>query len=470
MVFFSGCATIMFWKKSDEAKQKRKDFLQNKKEIEKIKNDDAFYVGEGIVQIKITSADAIKEAKKEARKELTKTIEVKIEATIVDVIGKRARESYEWFESKTKSYSDIVLRDIPPGKYFLYYPTEKSVTYLLRVSKKKYEESVKRDIEGRKKRIMGSVRPGLEAMDKKDFALALNHFLGAKELFEESFGNTSLETKIEDTNVELNSYINGKIIALINGITITPLDERITYSAEGKVSRKPRVSVVYIDERKKKSPVPSIHLLAKFTKGEGQITSRFNADINGIGQLPIEYLNPEIEESIIEIKLDMEKIGAGAEKISIVPSCSIKFSKTKTVAISVVFLKKGHKTTPSDLLNEIKTVFLDKAFGVTEYNIKRKTVSEEDKQNARNSLYADYLLSIETKASGGGPDMYGMYWSYSSGSVMMYSLSDGSEIFTFSIPSTKGEHVTSSGAAWDAFGKIKPVLLRKLKQNIDKMR
>jgi len=147
MLVLSGCATILPWKKSDKAKQKRTEFSQKKKEIEKIKNDDTLYVGEGIAQITNTSAEAIKEAKERARGELTKTIKVKIEATIEDIIGKNARKSYELFESKTKSYSKMVLTDIPPGKYFLNYPTAKSVTYLLWVSKEKYEENVRQDME-----------------------------------------------------------------------------------------------------------------------------------------------------------------------------------------------------------------------------------------------------------------------------------------------------------------------------------
>jgi len=176
VLFLFGCATILPWKKSDRAKQKRTEFLQKKKEIEKIKNDDTLYVGEGIAQITNTSAEAIKEAKERARGELTKTIKVKIEATIEDIIGKNARKSYELFESKTKSYSKMVLTDIPPGKYFLDYPTAKSVTYLLWVSKEKYEENVRKDMESR----LASVRK-IYKMAKKnermgDFAAAKKRY------------------------------------------------------------------------------------------------------------------------------------------------------------------------------------------------------------------------------------------------------------------------------------------------------
>ena len=296
VLFFSGCATILPWKKSDISKQKKTGFLQKEKEIEKIKNNDDLYVGEAIVQIKTTSEDAIERAKERAREELAKTIKVKVEKTIEDIIGKNARKSYELFESKTKSYSKAVLTDIPPGKYFLDYPTAKSVTYLLWVSKEKYEENVKKDIETR----LVSVRKIYEMAKKSE---EIDDFIAAKKGYGkviEMCHDIGIATVSADATSELEKIL---IVSESNLLKIS-MKAADDFQKKGKFYEALETYFELYGKAKESSPeiLPEIESKVKeiLQKVSAKIESIFIECIKSVNSLTVEtYVREKTQKKIL---------------------------------------------------------------------------------------------------------------------------------------------------------------------------
>ncbi len=467
LIIFTGSCTS-FKRPTLKQIEKSAKIEQNKRKVSEKKRDPRLFVGEGVVNTHRFKLDeAIKNATEDARADLAKGIRVKVKATIVYEVSEKADVNTSWFNSHIDSYTDMVLHEVKCNYYYPY-PDQGYVTGLCWLSKRKYDEYVTEDLRRKKAKVLGFLKPGLEAMTGKNFALALNNLIEARNQIKEFFGGTPVETEINGEKLELNSFTQSKIATLINNLEIKPLDKKVSYDAEGKPSVNPQVYVAYREERESETRVANIPLVVKIvypTGGEEIITYGIKTSTDGLADIVIEHIDASKDHAVLEIKLDAKKIGIPPEQKSIMPICHIYLHKIQTIAVSVVFLNNQQRIIPSGFVDEIKQILLDKGYDTIDHAIQGQKVTNQDKKAAQ-VLNADYLLSVEINASGGGPDMYGMCWSRASSRIAFYSIPQGKELFALPGPSAKGEHVTISGAGWDAFSKVGPGLIKILKSKL----
>ncbi len=441
---------------------------QNKRRVGEKKRDPRLFVGESVVNTdKFGLEEAIQNAKEGARADLAAGIRLRVKATIEYEVSEKADENTSWFNSRIDSYTDMVLHEVKCNYYYPC-PDQDYVTGLCWLSRKKYDEYVTEDLRRKKAKVLGFLKPGLEAINGRNFALALNTLIKAGKEIKKFFGETPIETEINGEKLELNSFTQSKIATLINNLEIKPLDKKVNYDAEGKPSVNPRVYVAYREEGGAEARVANIPLVAKIVYPTGEekiVTYGIKTSTDGLAEIVIEHIDASKNHALLEVKLGEKEIGIQPEQKFITPICHIYLHKIQTIAISVVFFNNHHRILPVGFVDEVKQTLLDKGYGTIDYAIQGERVTNQDKRGAQD-LHADYLLSMKITALGGGPDMYGMCWSKASSRIVLYSIPQGKELFALSGPSAKGEHVTVSGAGWEAFSKVKPGLIKLLKSKL----
>jgi hypothetical protein len=270
------------------------------------------------------------------------------------------------------------------------------------------------------------------------------------------------ERKIAGTQEELFSFINGKITDLMAGIKIIPLDENISYTAEGKVSRSPRVQVV-LEEKMEKIPIQGFPLKAKFVSGNGKLLEEFNSAAYGIAEINIEQVEPSFREAVVEVSVNSEKLGIRKEDIVTLPAVGIKLTKLQTAAVYVNFTNVGSTAYIPEFVAKLKDLLSNAGYSVVD-------TSSKDISRVRSELNVDFLLSVELRTTATGPDAFGAYTAYISGEARMFSTDDAREIFVVSCPQAKGEHLSKSAAGLDAFSRISTKFLTQIEQKIKTLR
>lgn len=444
----------------------RKELIKKKKLISRIKSNPYLYVGEGVSKIGKSVSDAIKSASKMAKKELAESIKMRIKLTIVDVLGKKSETSDEWFESKTESYSDIVFRDLK-GRDFLYYPDNKTVTYLYWISKKEYKLQVDEDLKRKKETIMGFLNEGMSSYKKEDFGNALSNYFEANKKLIRYFDGSPVEEHVKGDTVELNSFIHSQIIKIIENIRITPLDKVVMYDVKGVPRKNPSILVEALNKKGQSFPVHNLALLVKFEKGNGQLYEDVRSDINGIAIININHINPKFPDALLKVGLNLKKMGASesSKDWDVSPSTQVKLIRIQTIALTVKFFNGNTVTVPNNFVADLKSNLLEDDFGIVDFNIRSDKITKNEIRKA-DELNVDYLLVIVIKAKTGGPDITGMFWGTVSSNATLFSIPDGAPVFTFQGPSAEGEHIDRSSAGWDAFAKIQNNLLKKVNRKI----
>lgn len=461
----SGCGMWPFARKSaDSEKQADRERRLTQRGIDKIRNDDALYYGENSAMIVGGDrASAADEAKKRAKEQLSSNIESIVRITITDRYGKKKGESIDDFEKETKTYSNMILKDIQERPYYDF-PREGMVTYFVWVSKEKYDRYMQEEIQKKIRNVVDTIETGLDEIKKNNYLLAIEHLQNAKKLYQNNFGSSLREAEIQGKKRELSSFIDNTLKNIASNISIIPLTPNATFTSAGKLKQALKVKALY----EGKEPIVSAPLIANFTKGGssegGQLMLTTIA--GGIGRLGINTVEPGYEEHVIEVRLDVEKLKLGAD-IGNIASCRIIISRSETVAISAISVSGSKKSKRSSLTSDIKEVIQGAGKDVVEYELMGNTISAEDRRHAKDEMYVDYLLSVElVEGSLGGPDPYDMYWAYASGKAIMISLDSDYELFSLSVPRAKGEGPDASSAVNAAFSKIQPAIFQEVKSKL----
>lgn len=469
ILFVSSCATLYFGSKEIKQMEKSaKDKISMLKKRYK-------YVSEGWAKIeKDDISSALAQAKKLSREELALMIKTRVERIIIDELGVSTKKSYESFVSRTKLYTDILLEKPDYEEWFKFFPDKNSVTYIMCVSEETVNQWVTKDIETKLSPILGYLNSVLREIKNKNYTTALSILIKTKEVAEDKLAGMLAEVVVTEDEVfslrtaekrniqgkkeELFSFINKKITEILSNVKLSCLDENITYNSEGRLNKNLRIQVAY-QEKENKVPMRLLPLKSKFVSGGGTVLENFTTDEYGIAEVPITNVNPLYPETVIEIKLDEEKIGIKKEDVATLPTVFVKLTKIKTVAIYVSFVNIDKETEIADFENQLKSLLIN--VGCSVINSPTKDINY-----VRTKLYADYFLIVELKTTATGPDAFGVYTAYISGNAKIVATSDNRDLFVVSCPTGKGEHLSKTAAGRDAFSRAYKTFLKTIEEKI----
>ncbi|MFH1729787.1 MAG: hypothetical protein ABIA04_15350 [Pseudomonadota bacterium] len=442
---------------------------ENEAAISKLQNKyPAHYWGEGISNIGADLGEAKEQSKVRARTDLSRTLKVQIKSDLVDIMGKYQDDYVEIVEQKAISYTNAVFEGVE-GECFYPYPALNNITCFYWISIAAYKEKVRKDLEKKKSMIKGSMQNGKKALWDTDYVLALTAFAQAKNHLLNFFGNVPIMDDSDSASKaeELSSVIDGYINEILSGINITTLDPSVAYTSEGKINKKPLIYAQYVKNNAKQA-LPNLPLKAEIIEGEGEIVDRLTTGINGETYVLINLINPAIKKSVVRVKTDLEKLGISA-KARPVSGCEILLSKARTVALSVVFENSSTILEDVNMFQKIKSASLKNNLNTLSFTIKQKQITSEDKNKAT-LLNADYLLAVLFSADSSKLPDYDMYAANATVTIEMYSLPDGSLVFSETGPVSKGFGTNRSAAGWDAIGKIKEHVLKLINTKLEQLR
>lgn len=483
VMILSGCS--IFGKKkvdevpksSEEIKQEiqyneAKDFIDTKKD-----NLDIYW-GEGIANIGDDLGNARIESKDRALKDLSEKIEVHVESDFHRVLtGSSVQTAKKYNETiiddiiqRIKTYTNQVITSVQE-KSFIDYPQKGVITYFVYIARSAYKERVQKDLDAKKMMIRNTIQNGNNEFDARNYLSAINNWISAKDYLSDFFGQLPLQDDLDnDTKMEeVNAYLYGKINNFFGNIRLTLLNDDFFYDAQGEISQRPVIYAQYIDNKGNKFSISKLPLKTEFVNGSGKIIGEVITGSYGEVELPITYINPTNKISSIRVGIDKDRI-TGLESFSLppIPSVSLEMNKVKTVVMSVTFHNGSQLTEPDEIKNNVNSILLNKGFSVISILIKGNDVNHNDIEKARNTN-ADYLLFINAK-TGSSSTVGGyenMYTTTCSGVVSLYKLPQGNVISSENIPGETGFGVSAEIAGWDAFGKLKDIILSKARSIIE---
>lgn len=441
------------------------------------KDDPDIYWGEGIYSIGNDLGNAKIEAKKRALKDLSQKIEVQVTSELSNTLtekditsGKKySTQVEEEFVSKIKTYTDQVITDVQ-GKDFIDYPEDGELTYFAYIDKSKYKEEVEKDLSTKRLMIKSAIQRGNNEFSDHRFLTALSGWIQAKHDLIRFFGNLPLEIDLDDGNiVEVNSYLESRLRAFLLNISISFIDDKFYYDAQGNVSGRPTVIAQYIDKTQSKYPLARFPLKVEFVKGSGETVSSIKTENYGQADIPINYVDPQNIFSTIEVMLDVKEIG-GLDLFSIpnISTAVLNLKKTKTVALVVYFDVSGNLLVPHEVFNQVQSLFINNGFNVISL-AEQVSVMDPNVFKEANNKNADYLYSVIVKTASvsqvGGYD--NMYKASCGGSVSLFKLPQKNTAGSANIPTEEGFGVTRDGACWDALGNLKEIIYNKTTQIIE---
>ena len=469
LMVISGCALWPFGRRKDgESKKDASAKVQIKNLRKKYK-----YIAENWAKIEGGDVSSARDtARDRARAELAKMIKVRITDVITDELGKSAQvESYEIFKKKTEVYTDIILGKPDEQDWYEFYPTKDEITYVLCVSEETVNEWVREDLRKKKQPIEQYVNSASKELKAKKYSSALANLVKARNLSERLFTGMSIESELNGTPVELNSFIGTKIAELMGGIEIIELDKNVVYTAEGKIKPQPRIQMIFKDDVSgEKTPLENFPLKARFISGKGKLIEEFNTGSLGMTELNISEIDPSNRSTSIKVEIDLEQLKVKKTDILRVPSVSITMKKMQTIALATAFYNAGIKTNITSFSNDLRDFTIRNGYGVVDYTNMSKDITSHDRREARESLNADYLLAVVLITKIEGPDAFGFFTSHINGSAKLYSLDDDNELFAINSPAGTGEHLDKSGAGFEAFSKVSNAFIDRIKERIKTVR
>ncbi len=437
-----------------------------KMEIKEIKKNPEIYFGEAFADVKKFNGnlwETTKEARKRARQQLNEYIKVRVNTSLREVL-KVGRDEYKReIEDITALYADKVLEEVAYDDY-TDYPKKEMVTSIASVSKSVYKQTVLKELENKKAKIITHLRAGLKSLKAELVSQAIENFIQAKKWYEEFFHQVPLNMDLDNDGKieEIGAVIDIYLTAILKSLEFSQKGKRYTYDLDGGVIKKPVVFVHYA-EKKTKIPVSGLPLKAKFVQGDGRISEmKLVTGDEGEVKISVEFVNPQNLETTIQVAVDFDVPDVAA------PFYRIELEKIKGVAYSVVFKKDGKIFRPLSLKDIVKSVLSKYNYDIEEILIDRTEPTAGDIEKAVESN-TDYFLivSVERTASSRIGD-YDMYRTGVRSKILVYKLPERRLISSVEGPHSDGSGTSVSSAESNALVKIKNELTSLLEEEIKK--
>ena len=480
-IILSGCAIFPFHK-AEKPKIIEKSAEQKPIWINKVpKEDSDYFYFRGIRTGARTQEDGLTDAKMNAVKQ------------IVEFLGLKGLTLYENLRETFQRGEEVTIRDkikfeglgIVKGakeseQYYekIEYPEKGKIHYKFDVyivvtyPREEYErekirqredEEKRRDEEKRKKEeIFTLYKRGMEFLKNGMIVPAIDSLQNSRKKLKEYFpGSAGIE--IDSKNKIDMAVIETEIKNIIQKIELEPANERIVYTINGEIIKKPTVHVNYIDGTEKK-PVSNLPIKVSFVKGAGRI-SNYTLKTKRAGdiQIPVENVVVSQEGITIQPEMDIESIGLEKEFIP-APYCRISIDKPRSMAYSINLFSSGRRIYSQSLVNSVKSILVESGYYVIEVNIGKQEVSRQDIEKL--NLNVDYLLVISADTH--GDEIEGMYYSNATAKLSIYSLLENSWVSVTDVPPARGYGTSPSNSALDAIGKTwsasKDELITRIKE------
>ena len=445
--------------------------------IEGKRGDSSVYWGEGIANIEGDIGKCKIEARARAIGDLAGQIKTQVSSDFKKVIrtngvtngGDWSEAVEKSIEQKLETYTSQVLTNLKESRLFIDYPERGTGTYVVYISKKEYEDTVKKDMNRKKQLITDTIRSGDRAFLKKRFIEGLQQYIHAREMKQSFFGMIPVWQDIDGDNraEELTLAIDERIRQFIGGLRLSLLNDAFLYDSEGNPETMPRVYVRHTGVTGIQSPVAGLPLKIVFVKGEGAVTPAATGEYGEV-EIAVNRINPKHRETVIRVGVDAEKI-SGLKEIATghEQSVEIKMKRKKTIALTVSFANEKKQSIPGSLKAKVTTMLLDNKYSV----IHLPFASEEAIKKSRN-INADYILMIRATSSGGGAvgQYANMYTAYCGAALKVYKMPLKSLEFSETLKKHQGFGVSLESAGWDGFGKIKGRIEQMAKDIIERIK
>jgi hypothetical protein len=348
------------------------------------------------------------------------------------------------------------------------YPKENTITVIAYVSKKEYEAKVVRELNRMVDRPAKYAKEGSKAQKAGMLALAMQNYVKGKQHLDRLLKGLPVQRDVDGDGKadELGAFFDTKMMSIIHGLKVAPLDDTVMFDVEGRVRKKP---VVYarFEKKGKKSRMPDIPIKMSWAKGDGTITvEKLKTGRLGDVMIPVEYVDPANPEAVLQVEIDLATLCPTCD-LAQPPSCLVTFKKTRAVAYSVVFSYGGKRVVPRSLAEEVKALLVDYGFGAVAFTPGGKGASRANLEKVA-ALNVDYWMLVQVSGKGGKLDY--MYSSRVSSKVSCYSLPGGDMVFSEVGPSAEEYGTNLSGAGYNALGKIKKKMLAKLENRVKALR
>ena len=442
--------------------------------IKELRNDPALYMGLGYADYKGGDIGKAREsAVSRAETDLGKSIRVRIESTAKDVMmytakGKKYSEEQS-FDNVIKTFVNLVLSQRKEEE-LLDYPQPGVYTIIVYVDKVQADKDVVDDLNAKKEAVVSLIERAAAAQKAADMVGALRGYLAAQDKMDVFFGGAPVRASLEGgaSNVDLGSHIESRILELIGGISLTPLNPRVFFTADGHPSNLVVVGAGF-GSNKDGGAVAKLPLRVSFSTGKGRLAhERVTTDSMGKAEIPLEWVDPSQKEAALEVGIDTQAL-SGLAALPGLPRCSIQLARSKTIAYSVRFQNGGAMESDRSLEESLRSTLRDSGYGPVKVNFGVGDIGKTQLDKARDSN-ADYLLIVDLSAVVRKEPDFDMSSANAGSTTVLYNLLDGSEVFSADGAAAKGFGSSPSAAGWNAVGKMEKDILHTLRDKLATVR
>jgi len=445
--------------------------------IEAKRADNSVYWGEGIANIEGDIGECKIEARKRAIGDLSGQIKTQVSSDFKRVIRTNATTSggvlsedvEKSIEAKLETYTSQVLTNLKESRLYIDYPEKGTGTYIVFISKKEYNEKVKKDMNQKKQLVTDTIRSGDRAFVNKQFLEGINQYIQARQMKQSFFGMIPVYQDIDGngSQEEFIISIDERIRTFFSGLKLSLLNNGFQYDSQGAPETLPRVYVRFRDVSGTENPVSGLPLRTVFATGEGAVSTAVTGDYGEV-ELAVTRINPKHRETLIRVDIDRNKI-MGLEAVSTgrEQSLAVRLKRQKTIALSVSFSNYNKKSVPSKLKDSVTGILLDKKYSVVHLPV----LSEQAIKNSTD-INADYVFLIRANTSGGGAvgQYANMFTANCGASLKVFKMPLKNLSLSESVKTVQGFGVSKENAGWDGFGKIRGKIEKKAKAMIERIK
>jgi len=435
--------------------------------VQHIPSDTAKYCGKGMVSYKDRDpGEAYKAAKERACEELAATIELRVIGITELVTRSTLKGASEEVREEVKEfigiYVDIGLKDVNVEDW----RDEKRMEWwaLATLDREKYDAEVREDLRKKKERILSYYKESKRLLSQDNFTDGLGSLFRSLALLYQLFGGIAVrDTTIETEEVELHSYLEGRIRSMIGSLHISPVKNNLIYNIQGHVEEEPMVSLVSIIEGRR-VPARNFPLKVSFIQGQGVLQEAAQTGQDGIARISIRRIDPGYSEAGIRISPELEPFARDFGGLPVdfrVPETRMNLIKRKSVALSLIFYNAGTRMVSSSLVSNVKRILVEKGLNVVEKALQEEIRDETMRELSDKGI--DFILSITIRAEASEVEE-SLYTARTRGTISFYSTQERTLSAQYDISSQRGFGITAEGSGWEALKKTEGTILSKIRE------
>ena len=390
------------WSIGRTSDAKGKNDCKEAKQFSKwVRNNDKIYWGEGITPIKNGDlGSAVKAAEKDAIGSLSEAISVRVETDFVIIVIGKDTTITEEVKDIIKTMTDAIISDRKRSEPFWDCPRPGYVTYYTWVTKKNYDEKVKRNLEEKKSNAISIIKSADEEFDNGNYITAVQSWLGAKEYLNSVFTNIPVRGFVaKNEEVYLNGYLTNKITNFFGKVNIDLLNKDFVFGAQGQLNKDPLVWVYY-DSDQIKHPIANLPLRVSFDKGAGKVSDIVVTEFpRGDARIEVDQVDASVRSARLMVEIDKASfVGLDNLRHGRLPFRFIDMTKKRTMGVLITFDNIIPSSDVETSRTKIMSILRDLGFGSFEISQvgRSREVDQEMKEKAA-AAHADYLIHSDIK-------------------------------------------------------------------------